>query len=251
MNTRIHTAESLLDEVTLAAREQFTEADLDAATARFRQAMPRSPARHEVRLPRWLKVSGAFATLAVTVTLLSLLLPGKHAGNAFAQAQAWFQSYETMNMELVTRQGDQELYRMKVWNERGGATRIEIPPIVQIVDPVRGELVIAMPDGSVMRQSLPSRVPALAGREELAWLEELQAFKGIAEPLTERRSVAGIDAQGWRLELSGMQHTLWVDPSDSRPLLLEALLGADVTMESTFAFDQALPEELFRIPAAD
>ena len=140
---------------------------------------------------------------------------------------------------------------MQIWNERGGATRIEVPPVVQLVDPVRGELIIALPDGSVLRQDLPTGASALGTREELAWLDELRAFQGIAEPVPTPRSIGAIEAEGWRLELSGMQHTLWVDPQDQRPLMLDAKLGGGVSMETTFTFDAVLEPDLFRIPDFD
>lgn len=241
--------EQRLDDVTRAAREQFSDAELDAATARFKKSLPAAAAAAPFRgLPRWLKLSGAMAALVLTVTSLSLLLPGNRSGSAFAQAQAWFERYDTLQLVLTARRGQQELYRMTVWHERGGSARIDIPPISQLVDLVRGELIIVMPGGQVMRQDLPGTNRELGGREELAWLDELRAFRGQAELLPEQQMLDGIAADGWRLELSGMQQTLWVDPADQRPLRLDGQLGGGVSMESVFTFDQALPEDVFSLP---
>ncbi len=257
MTSTTHNAESLLDALDTAAREQFTDAELDAATARFRSRLPsgaattRTAASARRSFPRWLTMTGALATLVMTVTVVSLLLPGKNAGSAFAQAQAWFETYETLQLEQVARQDRQELYRMRVWHQRGGATRIEIPPITQVVDPVQGELVIALPNGEIMRQSLPVPSPPLGDREELAWLDELRRFQGQAERLPAPLDMDGVAAEGWRLELSGMQHTLWVDPADHRPLRLDGQLGGGVRMETRFTFDEALPATIFTIPGSE
>ena len=67
MNMHIHNADDLLDDLISATREQFAEAELDAATARFRQTLPDREAqtnRATVRLPRWLKLSGAHRQVA-------------------------------------------------------------------------------------------------------------------------------------------------------------------------------------------
>jgi hypothetical protein len=119
------------------------------------------------------------------------------------------------------------------------------------VDPERGELIIALPNGEVMRQPLPVPSAPLGDREELAWLDELRRFQGQAEPLPEPMDLDGVAAEGWRLELSGMQHTLWVDPADHRPLRLDAQLGGGVHMEIRFTFDEVLPAALFAIPGSE
>ena len=41
-----------------------------------------------------------------------------------------------------------------------------------------------------------------------------------------------------------------MDPADNRPLRLEADLAGGVDLISVFSFDEALPPELFELPAA-
>lgn len=259
MTTHTTDPNELLDVMTAAAREDVADTELDAAVRRFRDRLPASaPAGADAtrtrRLPRWLGLAGALATLVLAVTILPLLLPGKVTGSGFAQAQAWFADYRTLQLTLVTRQGTMELYRMTVWHERGGATRIELGPMTQIVDPIQGVMMQLGADGRLIsRQPLWPRAsdhdgrPDLTGleREELAWLDELRDFRGQAQPIDAPRAIDGTDARGWRLELSGTSHTLWVDPADFRPLLLEGELGAGVTMATRFVFDVPLPDDLF------
>ena len=71
----------------------------------------------------------------------------------------------------------------------------------------------------------------------------------MSERLEASRSIEGVAATGWRLELAGSTHTLWTDPADHRPLLLVADLPGEVTMETRFHFNQAFPEGLFDLPA--
>ena len=62
------------------------------------------------------------------------------------------------------------------------------------------------------------------------------------------RRIDGVEALGWRLDLDGMTHTLWVDPADNRPLRLEAELAGGIRMVSTFTFNEVLPDTLFEVP---
>lgn len=257
MSTQTTDPTELLERMTASARDEVSETELDAAARRFRAALPSTdasaatPSARQRPFGRWFGFAGAVATLVVAVTVLPLLLPGKTAGSAFAQAQAWFADYGTLQLTLETRQGTLELYRMSVWHERGGATRIDVGPVSHIVDPARGVMLTLGPDGQLMsRQALPGGMTGPGDQEELAWLDELRDFRGQAEALDTHRDIDGVDAQGWSLELSGIRQTLWVDPVDFRPLLLEGLLGGDVTMTTRFIFDAPLPADVFTPKAA-
>lgn len=255
MMTQANDKERQLDALTHAARDAVDETALDEAVQRFRARLPErsEPAadqrdRRSGWMPGWLKVAGTFATLVLAIAILPLVLPGKSTGQAFAQAQAWFTQYQTLQLTMVTRQASTELYRMKVAHETGGATRIDLGPVTHIVDPVRGEMISVMNGSEIMRKDLPRASSALADQESMGWLEELRSFQGEAEAVAGTRVIDGVDAQGWSLSLSGLRHTLWVDPSDYRPLKLEGDLGGGATLEIDFVFDAPLSGDTFTPP---
>ncbi|MEM1412160.1 MAG: hypothetical protein AAGH19_07345 [Pseudomonadota bacterium] len=240
-----------LDDFLSAARDDVSQEQLDAAASRFRSRLPEP--REDTR-SSWLgsgwRSAGAVAVLVLAVTLMPLLWPGAPGGQAFAQAQAWFERYQTLRFTMDTRQGDLALFSLTVWHEADGPVRIEMPPMTTIVNPAAGEMVTLLPGQAPMRQEL-ARGLALGGRDDLAWLEELRDFRGAATRLDETREIDGQQAVGWHLELSGTSHTLWVAPDDFRPLLLEGRLEGGVIMTSTFAFDEPMEASLFMVPASD
>lgn len=240
--------EALLDRHIEAAR-QVDEAALAAAAREFRASLPETQPRRR-GLASWLRVAGAAAVLVLAVSLVPLLLPGKPGASAFAQAQAWFEHYETLRFEMTTSQNGQVLTTVRVWTDESRNTRIETPPITQLVLPSENVMHTVMPGGQVMSQALSPLPGALNRGSGTEWLDELVTFQGLAEAIDEPRDIDGIEALGWRLELSGGTHTLWVDPADNRPLRLEADLAGGVDLISVFSFDEALPPELFELPAA-
>ena len=238
--------ETLLDRHIEAARH-VDEAALADAARQFRASLPATESRRE-GLGSWLRVAGAAAVLVLAVSLVPLLLPGKPGASAFAQAQAWFQHYQTLRFEMTTHQDGQVLTTVRVWTDEAGNTRIETPPVVQLMLPSENVMHTVLPGGRIMSQAL-GPLPGVFNRGRgMEWLDELVEFQGLAEPLDNRRDIDGIDALGWRLELAGGTHTLWVDPADNRPLRLEADLAGEVRMESVFAFDETLSPSLFELP---
>ena len=240
--------DALLDRHIDAARA-MDEAALADATREFRASLPDAkPRRHG--LSSWLRVAGVAATLVLAVTVIPLLLPGKPGASAFAQAQAWFQHYDTLRFEMTMSQHGQALTTVRVWSNEAGNTRSETPPVIQLVLPAENLMHTVLPNGQVMSQAL-GPLPGLFNQGSgMEWLDELVTFQGLAEPVDGFRDIDGIDAMGWRLSLSGGTHTLWVDPADNRPLTLEADLEGGVRMVSVFTFDEALPAELFELPSA-
>ena len=238
---------SLLERHIDAARK-VDEAALSQAASQFRANLPTARPRRRPVLS-WMRMAGVAAALVLAVSLVPLLLPGKPGASAFAEAQAWFESYRTLQFVMTMTQEDRELTTVSVWTDEAGATRIETPPITHIVLPRDNVMHTLMPNGQVMSRSLgPVPGPFNLG-EGMEWLDELVTFQGMAELLDETRPVDGIDARGWRLELTGGTHTLWVDPADNRPLRLEAELEGDLRLTSVFTFDEPLPATLFELPS--
>lgn len=243
MNTPSHTR---LDDCIDAARTHVDADRLEAATTRFRASLP-APRPVRETGPRWLRLAGATALVALALVLLPSLLPDRFAGGTLAQAQQWFTSYRTMHLVMETRQGGQELSRLEVWTNDSGATRIELGPMLQVLIPGE-EMRTRLPGGEVISVPLPETNDVLVASAQLAWLDDLRTFRGQAEPLERPRTIGDIRARGWALELAAGRHVLWVDPADQRPLLLEASLPGGLTMESRFVFDAPLSPELFRLP---
>lgn len=233
-----------IDEAIEAVHQDVDEAELSAASRRFRATLP-APTLQRTRFRGALRWAGAVATLALLISVVPLLLPERLAGPSLALAQQWFERYRTLQVEMVTRQNGTELSRVAVWSEAGGATRVEVPPMVQVIDPVNDVMHFLLPGDQVMSRPIGVDVDALALSDELAWLEELRDFQGLADLMPATRPLDGVDARGWALELGGGRHVLWVDPADHRPLLLEAELPGGLTMETRFTFDEPLPEGVF------
>lgn len=237
---------SLLERHIDAARE-VDEAALVTATGQFRSSLPVVRARPRGFLS-WMRVAGAVAILILAVSLVPLLLPGKPGASAFAQAQAWFESYRTLQFVMTMTRDGTELTTVSVWTDDTGATRIETPPITHLVLPRENSMHTLLPNGQLMSRPLGPVPGAFNLGDGMEWLDELVTFQGMAELLDDSRMIDGTEALGWRLELSGASHTLWVDPSDNRPLRLEADLVGGVRMASVFTFDEPLPTELFEVP---
>ncbi len=223
------------------------DAELAAATTQFRASLPEAkPSRQSMF--SWLRLAGVAAALMLTISLLPFLTPGQPGTSAFAQAQAWFESYRSLHFLMTMTHNGQPLTTVEVWTDETGATRIEMPPVTHIVIPVENVMHTLMPGGQVMTKSLGIGAADFELGDGMEWLDELRTFQGMAGTVDSPRRIDGIDALGWRLVLSTGTHTLWVDPADNRPLLLEAGLAGGMQMESVFEFDQPLSADLFKLP---
>ncbi len=242
MNTPIDT---LIDDCIEAARTDVADTALASARERFRATLP-APRVARSRPVTWVRWAGATAVLALVVSITPLLLPERLAGNSLALAQQWFERYTTLQLEMVTRQEGRALSRLAVWTDHTGATRVDVPPVSHVIDPANNEMRTVLPGGEVMRQPIAVDSDAFALGDHLEWLDELRDFQGLAEVVGQPRSLNGVHALGWSLELAGGHYVLWVDPADNRPLLLEATLPGGLSMETRFTFDEALPEDIFQ-----
>jgi len=231
----------------IAAACSLDDAELAAATAQFRASLPEAkPSRQSMF--SWLRLAGVAAALMLTISLLPFLTPGQPGTSAFAQAQAWFESYRNLHFVMTMTHNGQPLTSVEVWTDETGATRVEVPPVTHIVIPRQDVMYTLVPGGQVMTRALGVDGADFKLGDGMEWLDELRTFQGMARIVDSPRRIDGIDALGWRLVLSSGTHTLWVDPADNRPLLLEASLADGMQMESVFEFDQSLPEGLFVPP---
>lgn len=237
----------MLDSFIDAAR-QVDEADIDRATAQFRAGLPK-PKPERAGLPNWLRVSGALALLVLAVGLLPVFLPGQAGNQAFARALAWFDQYKTMHLTITMEQDEQTLSTVGVWARASGGTRIEVSSITHIIDPAKNMMHTVLPGGQVMSNEIGINPDAVVQGDDMEWLQELRDFQGHAVKLEDQRFIEGTSAEGWQLTLDQQQHTLWIDPLDQRPLLMEADLPGGLSMQVQFSFNMDLPDSLFKVPA--
>jgi outer membrane lipoprotein-sorting protein len=234
--------EELLDEHIEAARRQFDAAGIENATRRFREKLSRGRAGRQ-RVFRWPSLVGAASALLVSVLAVSLLVPGTN-GTAFAQAQQWLASFRTLHAETTVVAGD-VVTNVSAWLDESGDTRIESSGSTTIIKPETGMLYILMPDGQSYAQPIASERIVGSATE---FIDNILAFQGQADLLTESRVIDGITARGYALESDTGTDVLWVDPADGKPLLVESLLQGGITTSTTLQFDVPLPEDAFEIP---
>ena len=232
----------------IEAARTVDEHELQAASRAFQSELPVVEKHSSVRAG-WLRFAGVAAALVLAISLIPLVLPGNPGATAFAQAQAWFESYRTLHFVMTTQINDQPLTRVEVWTDDEGSTRVDVPPISHIVIPSQSIMHTVLPGGQVVTTDLPLSTRAFEVGDGMEWLDELRDFQGMAEIVGESRSIDGIEAMGWRVALPSGTHTLWVDPADNRPMMLDAELESGMTMESVFEFDQPLPDGLFDVPS--
>lgn len=236
--------DDFLDRFISAARDSHPRAELDAATARFRTRLPRQPVRRTGRMLRW---AGAAAAVMLGIAIVPQMMPGEN-GAAFAEVQAWFDSYRTVHVQTVTRHGEDEVSRMNIWATAEGGMRLETGLVTQILDPDERVMHTLLPGDRVMSTPIPA-----AGLEEkpgaIGLLHELRDFQGQATQLSESRVIDGEQATGYELRVDRTTVKLWAASRDNRPMLMEVVIGDDLVMESHMVFDQPLPEDALVVPA--
>ncbi|MEL6215654.1 MAG: hypothetical protein AAFQ99_08260 [Pseudomonadota bacterium] len=224
------------------ARAAADNPELNAAAERLRAKLPAAEApRSTGWIPR-------FATLAVLITGLSLtvpfLVPGG-GGTAFAQVQAWFSSYSTVDVRTEIMTGSTVIVDVRARATADGNALIEQKGVTQILNASAGTFTTLLPDQRYMQMPI-------AGvdnpRESMAWLDELATFQGEAVLIETTRVIGDREALGHRLQIDGVDLTLWSDALDNQPLLLEGLLPGDLEMRTTFAFNVDLAPWLFELP---
>lgn len=237
----------VLDPLIAAVREEPSRQEVDAAVGRFRARLPRQTVSRPARLIRWV---GAATAAMLVIIVGPQLVPGDN-GTAFAEVQAWFENYETVHVRTETHQHEAVLTEMNIWVTADGDMRLESGPIVQIFDPEAGVIHILLPGEQVM--TVEAGGEALEGEamrsEVMAWLEEIREFQGQAQPLADTRSIQGVEAIGYRLDIDQTNMVLWAESATNRPLLMEVMLPGDAIMRSHIQFDQPLPENAFSVPA--
>lgn len=236
----------LLDQCVAAARSDVDRSTIDQAAERLRARLPRTRSRRWVwpQVPRF---AGAAAVVTLSVLLGSLLLPGG-AGKAFAEVQAWFQTFRTMHMQTEIREGDNLLTSLDVWIAEDGATRVETSGIAHIIDASAGTMTTLLPGDRYFRKAIGTAGVGGLDGVPLDWLDELRGAQRQAELLYEQRQIAGEEAAGYRLTVNDVRVTIWAATRDNRPLLVETDLTGDLRMTSEFAFNQPVAEKLFEVP---
>lgn len=234
--------ENFLDLHVQAARRQFDTADIHTAARRFREKLPPAPqARH--RTFSWPSLVGAASILFVAIAAMSLFIPGDSA-TAFAQAQQWLGSFRTLRAETTVIAGD-AVSNVVAWLDDSGDTRVESLGATTIIKPATGMIYITLPDGQTFARPIGSASVVGSATE---FIDNVRTFQGQADLLAESRTIEGIAAVGYSLEIDGSTNVMWIDPADGRPLLVEAQMPGGQTMRTVLQFDVPLPENAFEIP---
>ena len=243
MNDTMHNDdERFLSAFIEPARESANHPELNAAAERLRADLP---AASTSRSRRWLP---QFATVAVMITglaiALPMMLPGG-GGNAFAQVQQWFSSYDTVDVRTRILRDEAVIVDVRVQATAAGDVRIEQPGATHVIKAFENTFTTLLPGNKFMRLPIEGTEQVNASTE---WLDKLRTFRGEAVPLDEIRIVGGRQAVGHRLVIDGTDLTLWSDSVDSRPLLLEGDLPGGLQLETTFEFNLDLAPWIFEVP---
>ncbi|HUF74067.1 MAG TPA: hypothetical protein VMR74_14380 [Gammaproteobacteria bacterium] len=235
--------EDFLDPYVEAARRQFDAAEIEHAAQRLRERLPRARFGRPASLG-WLSLAGAASILFAAIAVVSFFLPGDN-GSAFAQAQQWFASFRTLQVEMTVETGQDAVARTNIWLDDSGDMRIESAGATWIVKPEAGMMYVLLPDGETIAQSIP---PVSVAENSTGWIDGIRDFQGEAELVAESRFIEGISATGYSLTMGASTFVLWVDPFDNKPLLMESEMPGGVTMRNALSFDTPLPADVFDVP---
>jgi hypothetical protein len=232
----------LLDLHIEAARQQFHAAGVEQASRRLRANLSQARGNKSFIL-KFPALVGAVSVIFVAIFAVSFFAPGTN-GTAFAQAQEWLASFRTLQTEGTVVAGD-SVSTVVAWLDESGDTRIEYLGMTTIIKPEEGMIYFLRPDGRSFVQQITSE-PIV--RNSMEFLDVIRAFRGQADLLAERRMIDGILAVGYELEVDATSSVLWVDPTDGRPLLVDAQMPDGTTTHTVLRFDLPLPENAFAVP---
>ncbi len=245
MNDIIHRNEDerFLEPFVACARKASDDEAVAQAAERMRERLPVVPKRG------FLGWSPRFATAAVLITglavTLNLFVPGG-GGSAFADVQAWFSSYRTLDVETTLTFGDREMASIRVRTTANGDSRIEQSGVVHILSVSDSTFTTLLPRNRYFEQPIELYRDS---DSNLQWVEKLRAFRGEAAVLSEARVVDGQKVVGHSLVIDEINLTLWSEPNTNRPVLLQGELPGGLQLETRFDFDVALAPQLFEVPA--
>lgn len=237
-----------------AARQQFDAESVEDSARRLREKLsltrPIRRSSFSSLLKRaysqavgWTSFAGTALILFVAITFAPVFFPQGN-GTALAQAQQWFTSFRTLQVEATVVEGD-TVTDVLTWFDETGATRIEQNGMTSIVKPDEGMIYMLRPDGRNFSRRI---TPDMAVVENsAAFIDIIQTFIE-ADRLTESRVINDVSAIGYKRESDEWTIVLWVDPSDDRPLLVEQESATGVMIRSVLSFNLPLPENAFDVP---
>ncbi|MEM6512302.1 MAG: hypothetical protein AAF660_04765 [Pseudomonadota bacterium] len=241
--TQSNNDEQFLDSYVAAARETVDNEAVADAAARFRQTLPVEKERTSFGWnPRFAAAAVLITGLAFT---LSLFVPGG-GGTAFADVQAWFSSYRTLDVQTAISLGDNEMVRVRVRADANGNTRIEQADTVHLLNVDNRTFSTLLPGNRYFDQPVDLYGDTDDG---LHWVDKIRAFKGEAVALPETEIIRGRTVTGHVLLIDDINLILWSDASNNQPVLLEGELPGGLKLETHFDFDIEFAPELFYVPA--
>jgi outer membrane lipoprotein-sorting protein len=234
---------------TVATLQAVPEAASEAAQFKLMQRLQQDQLRSNAaprpsKLPqrRWLSAAAMVLSL-IAVVWLTPMFSAK--GHAFAQVQAHFLRFSSLVMHISTRINSVPTQQTTVQINAQGQVRTDVGQLLStIVDPSSKQVMILLHPQKIAVIEPITNTPDGPNNPGTDWLEQLRAFKGKAIRLKKSKTIDGIAAQAWALQLNGQDTRLWVDPQ-GMPLAMEINSPGLIRTDLRFKFNQALAPALF------
>ncbi len=220
-------------------------------------AIPCIPINRRNRMFTLLKSAAAILVAAAGATYFAAFPPAS-ARSEFAETAARLRDAQTLTLrhsQTIALAGKTETITSRMLYKVPGLVRIE-PEIagapVSIMDSIGHKILVLNPaDKSAMLMEQPDGAPAEKRDGAAMMIEDLRRLAGKdAEPVGEK-VIGEVHARGFRVKEGGQDLTVWVDPQQKLPVLVEFTGRAgDIDYKGSFSdihLDPALDDALFRL----
>ena len=190
--------------------------------------------RRVTRMRGWL----AAAATAAVVTVAVLLLPlAPTPALAFSVVQQQLRDFDTLSFVIDQRVGGQNMMQTRVQMTREGNVRTEIGKDITVIVNSSERRVLMLMNTPRIARLLPL-AERVEKSEQLAWLDQVREFQGVATPLQQMRVIDGRKAHGWEFAVAGMQIVMW---ATDEGMPLEMNIGQGTSTELLFHFNMNRP----------
>ncbi len=208
-----------------------------------------------IRFPRkrfrrygWkIAVAGALAA-SVAVYVTGLLPPRPPL--AFAEVAAKLRDARTITYEVTVKSPQhKEPIKTKVFYKEPGWVRSEDAGRVNILDLKKCKMLLL--DSKAKTALLLDYKNAGLPKKDVSLIDELRKLSDKKGDSVGKKSIGGLETEGFRVEDEGFTLTLWANPKTKMPVLIEMPLRVGeeehlITM-SDFQLDPKLDDALFRM----
>jgi outer membrane lipoprotein-sorting protein len=191
----------------------------------------------------------AAAASAAAVVLVLVLLPlTPTPALAFSAVQQQLRDFRTLRFVIDQRVNGQETMKTRVAMTHDGNVRTEVGEDIAVIVNSSEKRVMTLVKPARIAMVKPLDQP-VGQDDQLAWLDDIRDFQGVATRLPRSRTIEGRNAYGWQLTIGGMRIELWAT-EDGVPLEMKLDQGAPVQLLFHFEMNVPLPADLFstRVP---